>query len=176
MQNPPPVSEGEHSKNVISNSSYPATIKVFGILNIIFGVMGFCSAIGGIISVFFLEWASQNPDFSAAVNQQMTEAHLSFLQIMMFPAFAFAVLLFICGIGLLQKKEWGRKGSIVYGVLGILQSVINAIATTLLTDNAEHIFTAYFGGIFNIVFSVCILYFLSRQNVVSVLKNNNYEM
>ena len=91
----------------------------------------------------------------------------------MFPAFAFAILLFICGLGLLQKKEWGRKGSIIYGVLGILQSVINAVGTTLLNANAEQILTAYFGGIINIAFSVCILYFLSRQNVVLALKNKH---
>ena len=119
--------------------------------------------------MLFLEWASQNPDFSSAVSQLMSEDHLAYLQIMMFPAFALAVLLFICGIGLLQKKEWGRKWSIIYGVLGILQSVINAVATTLLTDNTEQIFTAYFGGIFNIAFSVCILYFLSRENVITAL-------
>ena len=173
MHDSQPVSNGENMNNETPGGSCPSTIKVFGILNIIFGVMGFCGAIAGIISVFFLEWASHNPNFSEAVNQQMSEGHLLFLQIMMFPAFAFAILLFICGIGLLQKKEWGRKGSIIYGVLGILQSVINAVGTTLLNANAEQILTAYFGGIINIAFSVCILYFLSRQNVVLALKNKN---
>ena len=44
---------------------------------------------------------------------------------------------------------------------------------TLLNANAEQILTAYFGGIINIAFSVCILYFLSRQNVVLALKNKH---
>lgn len=172
MQDLAPDTENDQPKSITRNGSYPVTIKVFGILNVIFGVMGFCGALGGIISVLFLEWASQNPDFSSAVSQQMSEDHLAYLQIMMFPAFALAVLLFICGIGLLQKKEWGRKWSIIYGVLGMLQSVINAVATTLLTDNTEQIFTAYFGGIFNIAFSVCILYFLSRENVITALNKS----
>ena len=91
MQDPAPDTENDQPKSITRNGSYPVTIKVFGILNVIFGVMGFCGALGGIISVLFLEWASQNPDFSSAVSQQMSEDHLAYLQIMMFPAFALAV-------------------------------------------------------------------------------------
>ena len=101
----------------------------------------------------------------------MSESHLLFVQIMIFPAFALTVLLFISGIGLLRNKKWGQKSSIRYAVLVIFQAVINAIGTTFLTNNAGQIITAYVGGAFTLVFAICILYFLSRANVIEALKN-----
>jgi hypothetical protein len=165
----PPVNE--QSKTSPPAAAPPASIKVFGILNVIFGVIGFCGVGAGAISLLFLGWASQHPDFGNEVRQQMSESHLLFVQIMIFPAFALTVLLFISGIGLLRNKKWGRKSSITYGILAIFQAVINAIGTTFSTNNAQQIITAYAGGAFNLAFAICILYFLTRPNVIEVLKN-----
>ncbi len=164
----PPVNE--QSKTPTTTVAYPASIKVFGILNVIFGVIGFCGIAAGAISLLFLGWASQHPDFGNEVRQQMSESHLLFAQIMIFPSFALNVLLFIGGIGLLRNKKWGQKYSITYGILIIFQAVINAIGTTFLTNNAGQIITAYAGGAFTLVFAICILYFLSRANVIEALK------
>ena len=127
----PPVNEQSETPPP-TTIAYPASIKVFGILNVIFGVIGFCGIAAGAIGLLFLGWASQHPDFGNEVRQQMSESHLLFAQIMIFPSFALTVLLFISGIGLLRNKKWGCKSSIIYGILVIFQAVINAIGTTLL--------------------------------------------
>ncbi|MDP6794655.1 MAG: DUF4339 domain-containing protein [Verrucomicrobiota bacterium] len=163
----PPVNE--QSKPL--SPAYPVSIKVFGILNVIFGAIGFCGSGAGAISLIFLGWASQHPELGNEVRQQMSESHLLFVQIMIFPAFVLTVLLFISGIGLLRNKKWGHKSSITYGILAIFQAIINAIGTTFLTNNAQQIITAYAGGMFNLAFATCILYFLTRPNVIEVLKN-----
>ena len=165
----PPVNEQSETPPT-TTIAYPASIKVFGILNVIFGVIGFCGIAAGAISLLFLGWASQHPDFGNEVRQQMSESHLLFAQIMIFPAFALNVLLFTGGIGLLRNKKWGQKYSIIYGILIIFQVIINAIGTTFLTNNAGQIITAYAGGAFTLAFAICILYFLSRANVIEALK------
>ena len=163
----PPVNE----KSEIFGASFPVSIKVFGILNVIFGAIGFCGSGAGAISLLFLGWASHHPELGNEVRQQMTESHLLFVQIMIFPAFLLNILLFISGIGLLRNKIWGHKSSIAYGILAIFQALINAIGTTIFTNNAQQIITAYAAGVFNLAFAICILYFLTRPNVIEVLKN-----
>ena len=63
-------------------------------------------------------------------------------------------------------SEWGE----IYKSIGA-QPVINAIGTTFLTNNVEQIITAFVGGAFSLAFAVCILYFLTRPNVIEALKN-----
>ena len=44
------------------------------------------------------------------------------------------------------------------------------IGTTFLANDAGQIITAYAGGAFTLAFAICVLYFLSRANVIEALK------
>lgn len=86
----------------------PASVIVFGILNILFGIFGL------VVSTFILF-----PSF-----KQTLSAFKIWQLVMKFLGFCFDIWLVVLGIGLLRLKNWARRGSILYACLVILVSVI----------------------------------------------------
>jgi hypothetical protein len=94
----------------------PASVTVFGILNIVFGVLGLmCSpfVILGLVA--------------AGEKTEMASAYKTFLLFMNVAGFGFSALLLVLGIGLLMMKKWARRGSVIYACLAILISIIEMV-------------------------------------------------
>ena len=105
----------------------PASLVVFGVLNIVFGLLSMCGAAGSSVMFFvdlprdpalpnpMLDLIKSNPTFRLT---QMVNMGISIV---------LAVALMLAGIGLLRSKAWGRTLSVGYGwcaIAGIVLAMI----------------------------------------------------
>ena len=133
-------------------------LKIFGILNIIFGSLGLVG--GGLIFILLTQ-------------SQYTEEYTTLLQIGSCFYLILSVIQIACGIGLLKEKNWGRTGSLGYAFLSILNSIGSTIGNIMLakgfTAGLIMIFSCI-GLVIGVIYPVCILIFLTRPNVVEALR------
>src|SRR5262245_34457852 len=102
----------------------PVIVLVFAILNIVFGglgTLGMCCA-GVIVGFFGMVFSSAPP--SANLPKFPADV-LVYFGIAMVYSLIMSVLLLASGIGLLNMRDWARRGSIAYGVVTIAGSLIN---------------------------------------------------
>jgi len=101
----------------------PTSVTVFGILNLIFSVLGLCGVGFGILGLVVL----QNPDVGGAgptpLPIQLMQDNPAY-RVFSFVSVGLGVfssfLLAAAGIGLLKLRPWGRTLSIIYGGYSIL--------------------------------------------------------
>jgi hypothetical protein len=98
----------------------PASVIVFGILNIVFGVFGVL-ALAGTIVLFFMANASRNPIIK--LMQESAVFHGWMMLSIPLGLLSGAALL-AAGIGLLCFKSWARKLSIGYAIYAIVFGAI----------------------------------------------------
>ena len=171
-QQPPPQVPNPYT--VVHDSPKPGSIKVFGILNIVFGALGLvCGGFG--VLVFFL--ATQSPEFAnefnRSISSQYAKGYVRLLQISSCFYFILSVIQIACGVGLLKEKNWGRTGSLGYAVLSILSSIASTIGNIMLAKGPTAALTPIFsciGLVIGVIYPVCILIFLTRPNVVEALR------
>lgn len=121
----------------------PISITVFGVLNIFFGGLGllFSSLVTfGLVT--------------AGDTSKMASGYKIFLLFMNVVGFGFSIWLLTLGIGLLGMKGWARRGSVLYGWLGILLSITEA-AVNFLAISLNWI-TVPEGGMPEYVAGMCI--------------------
>ena len=163
-QQPPPKVPNPYT--VVHDAPKPASIKVFGILNIVFGAMGLIC--GGAIGIFLIG-AMQSPEianeFNREFSNQYAEGHITFLLITSCFGAILILILIVCGVGLLRARSWGRTGSVVYAAIQILYTL--ASTGVSLTFSAVG---AMCGVLFSMIYPICILFFLTRPSVVEALK------
>jgi hypothetical protein len=103
----------------------PTSVTVFGILNIVFAVIGVLSMIASLF--MFLPQAAgthnpviqlihDNPAFAAWLKFSMVQGTLA------------AVALLLAGIGLLKLQPWARTVSIVYAIYSVVMIVVGTVA------------------------------------------------
>ena len=172
-QQPPPQAPNPYT--VVHDAPKPASIKVFGILNIVFGAMGLIC--GGTIGIFLI-WATQSPEISNEFNRELSnqyaEGYITFLLITSCFGAILSLILIVCGVGLLRVRNWGRTGSVVYAAIQILYTLANTgLSLSLMKDDKTFIFSAggaMCGLLFSMIYPICILFFLTRPSVVEALK------
>ena len=85
-----------------------------------------------------------------------------------------SLILIICGVGLLQERNWGRTGSLGYAAFQLLYTVAaTAVSMSMMKNDESFILTAggtMCGVLFSLIYPICILFFLTRPNVVEALK------
>ena len=160
---------------VVHDAPKPASIKVFGILNIVFGAMGLiCGGAG----VLFFVLATQSSEFAFELNRAMSaqyaEGSITFLQFSSCFGVIMSLILIVCGVGLLREKNWGRTGSLGYAAFQTLYSLASAgVSMTMVKSDELFIFSAggaMCGVLFALIYPICILFFLTRPSVVEALK------
>ncbi len=106
----------------------PVAVTIFGILNIVYAVMGMFGELFGAISTFLFH-GSHNPiqDF---LNQN--QAFQLWSRIALSLGFVASCMLCLAGVGLLKLKSWGRSLSIAYAIYGILASLAGAAMCTFV--------------------------------------------
>ena len=162
----------------------PASITVFGILNLVFGAMGICGSIFTVIGLVVekmdlpnqppnpvLEVMNQNPFYSGF---QMVDVGLGFLV---------TILLLVAGICLLKKQRLGRTLSNIYGTYGIVMGLIGMFMFVVflrqdlmpITQDGMPLgaitFWAAIGGrLFGMIYPVLLLIFINRPHVKAALR------
>lgn len=105
-------------------TSRPASLTVFGILNILFGVLGICGTAGGV-----LPFVMEMPSDPAIPNPMLdliksNASYRTFLIVSLALGAIVALLVLAGGVGLLLSKAWGRTLSIVYGWYTIVAAIV----------------------------------------------------
>ncbi|MEM9451906.1 MAG: hypothetical protein AAGA75_25730 [Cyanobacteria bacterium P01_E01_bin.6] len=142
--------------------SKPVAVKVFGILNIVFGSLGLVTS-----PLNFL-------NLGQSIELLQAEGFFrTWLSLTVFIAPITSLILLILGIGLLRYKEWGRQGTVLYSwftiILGILSGVITVGSLAgQLSDSNPVILGAVIGGIIGavvgLIYPIVSLVFLTRPS------------
>ena len=160
----------------------PTSVTVFGILNIVFGVLGLvggCCAIG-----VLLVRNAGNPWLPVMQDNALLRGWIICANSLGFIA---SIALCAAGIGLLLLKEWARVLSIVYGILAIVLEIVGTIISVVVLLPAVMSRTAGLqgpaalgprvgaigatvGGCFGLVYPVLLLIFMTRPKVVAAFK------
>ena len=103
------------------SSSTPTVLMVFGILNIIFGALGLCGSIFGVIGML----APQPPgDANPVMKAMENPVYETINMVNVGLGFIFAVVLLVAGILLLKRNPMGRTLSMVYAVYSMISVVV----------------------------------------------------
>jgi hypothetical protein len=147
----------------------PAAVKVFGILNIVFGSLGLlCSP----FSLFAIKQASH-----VYGNQPLM---LAWLPISMGLSFVGGIVLLTSGVGLCRQRVWGRKLAVYYAIFALVVGIFSSVLTvTALFGNSALAGPERIGGLIGGVFGIIItfvyngllIFFLTRKPVVDALEN-----
>jgi len=160
-------------------ASRPASLIVFGILNILFGVLGLCGTAGS--AAMFLVELPQDPAVPNPVLELLkTDAtYRLFMQVSLVLGGLTALVLIVAGIGLLLTKGWGRTLSIGYAWYAIVAAIVGTIVTwTYLIQPtmaaikdaqgpaamgaAGGLVGGLLGGVFSLIYPVLLLIFMNR--------------
>jgi hypothetical protein len=160
-------------------ASRPASLIVFGILNILFGVLGLCGMAGS--AAMFLVELPQDPAVPNPVLELLkTDAtYRLFMQVSLVLGGLTALVLIVAGIGLLLTKGWGRTLSIGYAWYAIVAAIVGTIVTwTYLIQPtmaaikdaqgpaamgaAGGLVGGLLGGVFSLIYPVLLLIFMNR--------------
>lgn len=158
----------------------PTSITVFGILNIVLGLLGIC----GLVAAGAAFLIPQPPGSELPATKLMqSEGYRMFMFITIPLGFLATVALIAGGIGMLQDKGWGRTLSLGYaiytlisGFVGIIVNVFFVMLPTMqifdeLPAGPEKagaiggMVGGTFGGCIGLVFPALLLYFMTRPHV-----------
>jgi len=161
--------------NAVHDVPVPPSIKVFGILQIVFGSMGcVCGGAGGGLAFLMMKNEEFAYEFEQGLTASHTEGYPSLLVITSVITLILSVFQIITGVGLLKKRNWGRTGSLLYAVVTMLISITTTILTiSMIKDGPNVAFTLIStigGAMFNLIYPICILIFLTRPEVVEALR------
>ena len=164
----------------------PTSVTVFGILNLVFAVLGLC---GVGLGVFGLAVASTLPAGEGPPNLQR-EA----LQEPGYQAFTYAsiglgalasIVLAIAGVGLLKLKSWGRSLSLGYAAYSIVMQIVGVVVSYIFviqpavalaeqgndpqaqTQMFAAIFGGAVGGCLGLIYPFLLAFFMFRPTVKS---------
>lgn len=117
----------------------PQTVKIFGILHLVFGAYGVFSVLSGIVVIFFgnifIKFLPQTPEIAAELQAQ-AEMNDKLLPLNITSALLMAVvtaLIITAGITLLKKRRSGLKWSNYYAISSILAKIVIAILTVTIS-------------------------------------------
>ena len=162
--------------NAVHDMPMPPSIKVFGILQIVFGSMGcVCGGTGAGLVLLMMTNEKFAYGFEQGLTASHTEGYTSLLVITGVITLLLSVLQIITGVGLLKKRNWGRTGSLLYAIVTMLVSITSTILTiSMIKEGPNVAFTlisAVGGALFNLIYPICILIFLTRPVLVESLRN-----
>jgi hypothetical protein len=176
----------------IPSGQRPVVATVFGILNLVFGILGVCGNLasgGGFIAITS---GILDAEMKADMNLQQFDDPVFFglLIMQLVLGFILSVIIIISGVGLLQFKPWGRKlanfYAIAYLILLVVGLAINIVFTVMPAIHEANIPDAnpqqiggaiggIVGGIlgicFGAIYPICILVFLNRRQFVNQIEN-----
>ena len=162
----------------------PTSITVLGVLNIVFGALGFVAIIFTAVSLMMPAGHTNNPVFEIIRNSPVLA---TWMKISLPLGFLSCVVSIAAGIGLLKLKGWARTLSIIYAIYSIvvivLGTAINAIFLMRpLMEQASQkqgpeaavliggAIGGTFGSCFGMIYPVLLLIFMFRPNVKAAFR------
>ena len=163
----------------------PASIKVFGILNLMFGAFGICGTIGTMAMLFFMPVNPNIPN-PALDLMQSNPAYRAFMICSLGLGFIFVVILILSGIGLLKNRQIGRKLAIWYGCYAIFSAIVGTVVNVVFVlgpmmaqanqggpESAAAIggfVGGLVGGCLGLIYPILLLVFMNKRKVVEALE------
>jgi hypothetical protein len=140
----------------------PMSVTIFGILNIGFGLLDLLVTL---FSLFIL------PRLSIANNPMLSQMHDNLWTKISTPLDGIASLaLLAAGVGLLMLMNWARNLSFVYGIYGILVTLIGLVVTLCGDGSVMTKILSFFGAVVSLVYPILLLIFMTRPKVVEAFK------
>jgi hypothetical protein len=152
----------------------PASVTVFGILNIVFGGMGILCTPFSMLMLFMgdiFNMGQPNPI-------EIAGGYKTFLLCSSIAGICFAGWQLSLGIGLLKFKGWARRGSIIYACIALVWGIAGLILTVLAVSQgwmgpAEGTSPAAMGGMvgglcggaIGMIYPVLLLIFMNTAKV-----------
>jgi len=171
-QEPPPQVPNPYT--VVHDAPKPASIKVFGILHVVFGAFGLICGGFGFLSLLAMQYSGMADQIQSAMSAQYSEGYIKFMLFTSSISLFLSIFLLACGVGLLKEKNWGRTWSLIYAAIGIILTVVNAIGAVLFSQDGPAAIGAGIGAIIGtaigLIYPICVLVFLTRPRVVEALK------
>lgn len=180
-------SQFSESSNPVGQQK-PTAATVFGILNILFAVLGLCGVLMTAVLMFVPFNAQMTKDNPALQLMEENAFYRTVNQVGVLLGFVASAVLIAAGIGLLQTKPYGRSLSIGYGIyavvvclLGTILNVVFVFPALLEKANAAGggpAAAGAYGGIIGgvggacvgLIYPVLLLYFMCRPNIVAAFK------
>ena len=145
----------------------PGVIKVFGILNIVFGGLALlCSP----FTLITIPMMSKQMGYSSFM--------LNWLIFSIVLGIAGGGVMVASGIGLLKLKSWARKLAIYYSVFAVIIALINPLITLTnlpeggpnpATQKVGAIIGAVFGLAIGLTYNALLIFFLNKRSVKEAL-------
>ena len=174
---------GENRRATRSGMQKPTSVVVFGVLNLLFAVLGFFGTIGS--TLILLGMNTSNPVYWI---MQESAPYRMFMYVSVPLGLLFIGVLALAGVGLLTSKPWGRTASIAYAVYALVMGVIGGIVNAVflvgpLVEQAsagggpEAVGAAggaaggMLGTCFGLIYPIVLLIFMFRKNVVDFFRS-----
>ena len=184
-QSPGEIPPGGHFP---AKPARPASVMVFGILNLVFGVLGLCGTVGSAAMFFALP---QNPNVRNPVLDLIagSPGYRLFTLVTVGLGFIATIVLIVAGIGLFQTKSFGRTLSIGYSIYAIVSGIVGLGVNFVflirpLLEQAQAagtgpeqagaiggIIGGSFGGCLGMAYPIVLLIFMCRRNVAEALRH-----
>jgi hypothetical protein len=171
----------------------PATIKVCGIMNLVFGGLGICGSIPTLMMITnpkVMEFGTGVPN-PALVAMEKVPFYGMFMKGAVIVGIPVTILLIMAGVGLIKERPWARKATIGWAIWTTVLAVVT------LYVNVQYLFPAMMeqttvvgtqvpaaaqqagkiggivggvvGGLFSMAYPIAALIMLTRPSVVGYL-------
>jgi hypothetical protein len=168
----------------------PATAMIFGILNIVFGILGLCGNLvtGGMLAAVSL--GTLDDELAAPMEQFKDPVTFGFISTQLVVGTILAIVAIVSGIGLIKFRPWGRTWANFYAITSLLLIVAGLIFTIFYTivpavqaanDPAADptqvgaaiggIVGGIAGSCFGMIYPICVLVFLNRKIFVDAIES-----
>ncbi len=157
----------------------PTSVTVFGVLNLVFGVLGLCGVGFALVSLG-MNAPGTNPVYDL---MRASPILLYWTYASSVLGAIFTVILIVSGIGLLMDKGWGRLLGLAYAgftiLFGLLGLVVNAVflfpGLLELADSSSPevmggaiggMVGGFAGGCLGLIYPVVLIVFMTRKAIV----------
>jgi len=163
----------------------PASIKVFGVLNLVFGTMGICGLLASGAVLFAMPHDPNMPN-PALDLIQTSPVYRGFMICSLGLGFIFTVVLILSGTGLLKYRKSGRKLAIWYSWYAIIAAVVGTAMNLVfllgpMMEQANQqgpqgaaafggFIGGMVGGLTGLIYPIILLVFMNKQKVIDALE------
>jgi hypothetical protein len=114
----------------------PQSIKVFGVLNLVFAGLGFFAFL--FLAAVLFGGMKLLDVTTADMEDAVGSGYMTYLKITLVVAVIETIALLVSGIGLLKLRPWGRTLAIAYAIFSLATTAIGiAVTLTMLDDPSE---------------------------------------
>jgi hypothetical protein len=179
----------------------PTSVTVFAILNILYGLLYFCSGVFGIVSsvamLVAIQAESEFADLMGPNAGMFTDPlFFGYSIVMQGIGIVLGMLAFVSAIGLLMMRHWARRLTTVFAIsllvmfgIGIISQVVmyasgfNPLASldqfpglnTDLIMIVSIVGGIIFNAVFTVLYPILMMYFLRRPHVVEAFRLANWD-